>query len=91
MTDLERLAARCKGEVSVVFHPHTVSYQTIQEYLSDGHGDFKRVPPAGSDAWTSLVEIQFYPNTPIGSYLVVAETIGEAVRQAHEILDGEKR
>ena len=87
MNELERLAARCKASVEVCFHPHTSDYQTIQEYLSAGYGDFDREFPEGGEKWTSLVEIQFYPITPIGSHLVQGETLEDAVREAHQILD----
>ena len=71
------------------FQPETVSYQTIQEYLQDCAKYGGEELPEGFERWTSLVELQFYPRTPIGSYSVQAPTLDDAVRQAHEILDGE--
>jgi len=86
MTELERLAARCKAEVITTFHPHAGEYRTVQEYVEDKPGDTEHLPEGYKD-WTDLVEIQFYPATPIGSYLVFAQTLDDAVRLAHECLD----
>ena len=96
LTELERLAKRCSGETLVSINAHTTHYHTIREYLESmdfcGGG---RPLPTGYEEWTTLVEIQFFPVTPLGSYSVMSYSVmsnnlADAVAQCHEILDGEK-
>lgn len=79
MSEIERLAMRCKGEVSITFNPQTVSYETVEQYLGTKAGipaDFKY-----------LVEIQFYPLTPVGFEVVQGFDLTAAVAEAHAVLD----
>lgn len=67
---LEELVAQCKCEVTVTFNPHTIYYETVEDHLgglSDGIArDITDDARAGMIAANRIVEVQWYPDTPIG-------------------------
>jgi hypothetical protein len=75
MDKLKRLLSLCKCSVSVTVNAHRDYYETAAKALEDA----KRMecPPEIDDdvraqmiATDTIVDIQFYPDTPIGSYHV---------------------
>ena len=85
--DLEKLLARCKCGVYIEVNAHRDSYETpadkLQEYSEN------ECPPQISDEVReailesgNIVDLHFYPDTPIGFYHVVHHDLGEALRIA---------
>lgn len=78
---LENLVAQCKGSVNVAFNGHRDCYDSLEEYI-DAEERFSDTPDdvraAILEAGT-VVEIQFYPDTPIGFYTVLGRSLDEAV------------
>ena len=84
---LEALVARCKGEVMLCINPHRSVYLTKEMYLGDREEDFDVRKELPALLATDLYEMQFYPDTPIGSYLVFGRSLAEVVDMAHRVLD----
>jgi hypothetical protein len=87
---LERLVAFCKSEVAVTYNAHTVNYQSVSEYFRTNHEMFDHDVPPLLDAMVGadrIVDVQFYPDTPIGSYTVYGPDLTSALDQAMAILD----
>lgn len=86
--DLIKLVSMCKAEVTVTFNSHRIYHQTVAEYLDDRELD----PIGGRERYVeadSIVELQFYPRTPITSYVVVGATLDEVVAEGLKILEGD--
>lgn len=84
--ELMRLVKRCKGDVSVTFNGNRMNYQSAAEYLAEQEG----LDPADVAAMVAndlIVEVQFYPDTPVGFHVVTRPTLNAAVAKALEILD----
>lgn len=87
MRTLEDLVARCKGEVGLTVNPHRNAYQSMAEYLSDREPDLDvRKDLADLLAAPDLYELQFYPDTPVGFYLVYGRSLAEVLDLAHRAL-----
>lgn len=89
---LKELLSLCKCSVSIVVNNHRDYYQTVEQYMNDN--SFNEI------AWNetekeirnkiietdNLIEIQFYPITPVGFYSVYHYDINEAINEALNIL-----
>lgn len=87
---LEELITRCKGSVGLEINPHRDSYMSVRDWRAEQYaGPWRECVPCldgTSDDATSIIVLQFYPDTPIGFYLVVAPTLDMALRYAEECL-----
>jgi hypothetical protein len=70
---------------------HRDYYEKIEDYLCDL--EHRECPPDISDQQRkdivnsdTLVELQFYPDTPIGSYLFVGHDVDSVLEEAVEFL-----
>ena len=86
MDKLTQLADMCKAEVSININGHRSMYETIEQYLTNrtDKDDFVSLDK-GDDA--TLVELQFYPHTPIGSYTIYDNSVEVALDEALEIME----
>ena len=92
MNNLQELVNKCKGSVSLEANAHRDCYETIEQYINGN--------PFNEDIWNetepdvkqkiietnTLIEIQFYPLTPIGFYRVYHYDVNEAINEALKIL-----
>jgi hypothetical protein len=91
MRDLETLAKHCKGEISLDINSHRDEYQTVEEYLrrqsewcDTSHlSELIRQRMIGLD---TVWELQFYPDSPIGSHLVFGTNLHECLLEAGRVL-----
>jgi len=88
---LEELIARCKAEVSLTVNEHRTYYQTPSEWLADClNKQWKDCPPIlASNLWSEKCEtynLHFYPDTPIGSYHIVGNSLEAVLEKAAECL-----
>jgi len=82
---IDELVARCKCEVTVTFNPHTIGYETVAEYLhgicdedrdyGQNHENIPAETRAAMIAADRIVEVQWYPDTPIGFYRVYGPSL----------------
>lgn len=90
-TQLERLAARCKGGVTLEINPHLGVYETAGVYL--GEHDLSETDPRVTFEMVKrnrIVRLQFYPSTPIGFFVIFHHDVEEALREAHGAIDSER-
>lgn len=87
MDKLQRLLALCKCGVFLTVNNHRNYYQTAAERLDEL--DDMECPPqytpevkACMIATDTVIELQFYPDTPIGSYSVFHHDLDAALDQA---------
>lgn len=86
---LKALLARCKCGVYLTVNEHRDYYDTPAQRLEEL--DTRECPPHISDevragilSSGNIVELQFYPDTPVGFYVIVHHDLDEALRLALE-------
>lgn len=96
-TDLfASLLSRCKCGVSLEVNQHRVYCQTAAQAIAEGR-DFGNIPEISEMVVSKMIEtdtivrLNFYPSTPVGSYEILHHDVGEALRAALRILDAERR
>lgn len=73
MNKLNKLLNRCKCEVHILINPHKNCYQTIDEYLHDNEYFLDDID---TEIYSKIIEtgtfitLHFYPDTPVGSYII---------------------
>ena len=70
-----------KGELTVTHNGHTVSYQTLRDYLIE-HASLHELSDEEVQeciAADSVWEIQWYPDTPVSFFFVAASTFEKAL------------
>jgi hypothetical protein len=87
MEKLNKLIQKCKCGVYITVNSHRDSYQTIeqyfespiyQEYLEDIDKDvFEKMKQTDT-----FIELQFYPDTPVGFYNVFHYDLEKAIDEA---------
>jgi hypothetical protein len=87
MDKLKCLLARCKCGVFLTVNEHRDYYNTVAEALEKlgGIGCPPRIADdvrAAMIATDTIISIQFYPHTPIGSYSVYHHDLDAALEQA---------
>ena len=92
MDNFEKLFRRCKFGVYVTQNKHKDLYQTVSKYLHDLNScrpdpiDIDPVVRKEMETNNAVVELQFYPDSPVGFYEVYHWDISEALKQALDIL-----
>jgi hypothetical protein len=86
MKKLQELTSLCKGSVTVRLNEHRGGYQSPLEYLREAFIDETQdvAPEVLEEIERSgqLVEIQFYPNSPVGFHLVKHYDLEKAIDEA---------
>jgi hypothetical protein len=86
MQKLNLLKNKCKASISLLINPHRDYYESVIDYIN---GDKEDIP---NDVFSEMVKqdtvihLQFYPDTPIGSYSVYHYDLEKAVDIALETL-----
>ena len=87
MDALKTLLARCKCGVFLTVNEHRDYYETPAQRL-DWYAELACPPEIGDDVRAGIlssgeiVDLHFYPDTPIGSYHIVHHDLDEALRVA---------
>jgi hypothetical protein len=91
---LKLLLARCRCGVFLQVNQHRDFDQTAEQALEEMNE--QECPPDLSDdvrggilATDTIIELQFYPDTPIGFHKIVHFDLDAALDQALEVLDAE--
>ena len=87
MDKLKQLLSRCKCGVFLIVNEHRDYYQTVEQRLEEVAG--YECPPeiapevrAAMIATDTMIDLQFYPDTPIGSYKIVHHDLDAALVEA---------
>lgn len=91
MDKLKTLLTRCKCGVYLTVNEHRDYYDTPQQRLEELDG--RECPPRISDevragilSGGNIVELQFYPYTPVGCHVIVHYDLDQALQLALECL-----
>ena len=85
---MEELLKLCKCGVYLNVNEHRDYYQTVEEFLKDN----EELKDIEEDIYNKMVELdsiirlQFYPTTPIGSYTLYHYDYSEIIKQAIKLL-----
>jgi hypothetical protein len=88
MDKLKELMRRCKCSVSVTVNAHRDYYETAEVSLSDMSSRRVEAPEidptvrAKMIETDTIIEVQFYPNTPVGFYVVYHYDLDAALDEA---------
>jgi hypothetical protein len=91
---IEELAKKCKASVYLTVNEHRNYYQTAEAFLKEREG-YACPPEIDDDVRQRMIDtdtvinLQFYPSTPIGSYDIYHFDVEEAIKIALDILKGE--
>jgi hypothetical protein len=83
MEKLNQLKNKCKGSVSLGLNPHKDYYESVEDYIPKG--DIEDIPKDVLKEivnTNTLVVLQFYLDSPVGSYTVYHYDIETAVEIA---------
>ena len=86
MNKIKELLSKCKASVSITVNQHKDHYQSVKDYIEEQVVlDEDLIEDIGLGVYEEMkitdtvIEIQAYPNTPIGSYRVIHYDIDKAV------------
>lgn len=88
MEKFKELVSKCKCSVEICVNDHRDVYETVEGYI-DNH-DKKEIEEEVFNEMIktdTIVRLQFYPKTPIESYVVYHYDIDKAVDKALEIMN----
>lgn len=89
MEKLNQIISLCKCEVILRANPHKATYESVMDYISDR----ERIEDVDPEVFAAMiekdfiVELQFYPRTPIGFYTVFHYDLNVALDEALKILE----
>ena len=92
MEKLQKLIEKCKGSVILYVNDHKNSYESVEELIDkltcEGipekiHEDIMK-KMVETD---TLIDLQFYPDTPIGSYTIYHYDLDMALDEALKIIE----
>lgn len=96
MDRLKTLLERCKCSVSVEVNKHRDYYQTAAEFIEEAEALMGDCAPKPSPQvkrtmieTDTIIVIHFYPDTPIGFYVVWHFDLDEALKQSLECISKE--
>ena len=90
---LNKLISLCKAEISISINEHTSGYQTVKKYLENCqliYGEDLEISEEIKKVMIDkniMVNIVFYPDTPIGSYSVYHYDVEEALDECLRIME----
>lgn len=82
---------KCKCGWSIEVNEHRNVYETVEQYISDD--DQKEIEPEvfqGMVKSDTVIRIQFYPETPIGFFVVYHYDMSKALQEVYKTLTGEE-
>ena len=90
---MKKILAKCKCGVYFTANEHKDIYEAAGQWLADCD-ETKDTDKEIIDEMIrrdTIYTLQFYPNTPIGSYKILHYDYDELIKQAEEILKEEER
>jgi hypothetical protein len=87
MDKLKQLMARCACSVCVEVNPHRDTYDTVEQWIENTLAEVSDDVRADMIRLNTVVDVQFYPDTPVGSLRVVHYDLDSAVDAALACFD----
>jgi hypothetical protein len=93
---LNKIVSRCKCGVYVSINPHRDQYLSVTDWLDDvifscnedARDEITEETVHGMIVENTIIQIRFYPDTPIGFYRVFHYDLDTALDVALKILEG---
>lgn len=86
MNKLKELLSKCKASVTITVNQHRDYYSSVKDYIEEQELIYEGlIDEIGSEVYeemkktNTIIEIQAYPDTPVGSYRVFHYDIDKAV------------
>ena len=86
MNKLKELLSKCEASVSITVNQHRDYYQSVEEHIEEqALIDEELIDEIGKEVYeemkktNTIIEIQAYPDTPIGSYRLFHYDIDKAI------------
>lgn len=89
LNKLENLARMCKASVSVTYNEHITNHESVEKYLDYLVPNLVDKMPKDKGLMIEnnrVVEVHFYPDTPVGFYHLVGYDIDKLLDEAIEIV-----
>ena len=93
MENLKELISKCKAEVCITVNEHKSAYKDVISYFTcESYTNPELLEEIGEDVYQrmvetdTIIEIQFYPDTPVGFYRVYHYDLEKAIEIALETL-----
>lgn len=89
MKRFKELISKCKASVEISVNDHKDVYLSVEEHIKDM--EERRV--IDTDVYNKMIEkdtvvrLQFYPNTPVGSYVVYYYDVDKAINEALNLIN----
>ena len=80
----DELVARCKAGVHLDVNDHRNYYESVKDRLENFDDEIEPVLLAGMIETDTVYRLQFYPDTPVGSYVVYGLTLEGCLKRAEE-------
>ena len=94
---LTRLLSLAKGSVTITVNDHRDVYQTVEEWLAKRaeweHPSRSEIDDdirAAMVATDTVIEVHVYPDTPVGSFVIVHADLGAALDIAIEAIESKR-
>jgi ribosome-associated translation inhibitor RaiA len=87
MNKFQHILSLCKCGVYLSVNNHRDYYESVEKYLEDRNDEVDVDVKKKMIETDTIVEIQFYPNTPIGFYRVYHHNLDGALDAAIRILE----
>ena len=91
---ITELVSYCKASVSLDVNDHRAVYQTVEQWLEDENHDGQlEIDEAAKEEMIrtdTCYRLQFYPDTPIGFYVIYGPTLDWVLTEATTALLREK-
>ena len=88
-----KIVNRCKCGIYLEINGHRDSYQSIKDAIKEinisNKNEIEEELAKKMIKENTIVSLQFYPDTPIGFYIVYGTSIGEVLNKAIKILEEE--
>lgn len=88
MEKLNKLIERCKAGVYITINAHRDYYETVEQHFKNNPSMEEYLQDINPNVYSkmkelnTIVEIQYYPDTPVGFYIVHHYDIERAIDEA---------
>ena len=79
---IDELISKCKCGVHITVNGHRDCYETVEEYLCSFASEIDDATMRQMIEADTIVELQFFPRTPVGSYSVWGTSLAEVLTAA---------
>jgi hypothetical protein len=83
---IQKILERCKCSFTIEVNDHRDVYETVETYVSSE--DISPEVLAEMIAKDTVVRVQFYPDTPVGFYVIYHHDLDAALNEAIQIIEG---